>query len=92
MLCHIVYHVQMDREEIKYQLQLGEWIEDKHGNFHRLLGDRPTRVKFHKTGLITVEHRSRFKQWVIVGEAYDRYVRRHGKFLIIDDVELKVRK
>lgn len=82
----------MEREQIKYELQRSGWWEDRFENFHYLMNDRETRVRFHKDHRITIEFRSRFKQWVIFGEAYDRYVRRHGKFLIIDDVEIKVRK
>ena len=82
----------MDREEIKYNLELGGWWEDRHGNFHRLVDNKETRIRFHKDFRITAEYRSRFKQWVIFAETYDRHVRRYRKFLIIDEFETPVRK
>lgn len=81
----------MEREEIKYRLQKAHWWEDRQGNFHRLVCDKETRVKFHKDHRVTVEIRSRFKQWVIVAEAYDRHVRLHGKLMIIDEFEIQLR-
>lgn len=82
----------MERDEIKYQLQLGGWFEDRFSHFHRLVKDKPTRVCFHKRSRITVEYRSKYKQWVIIGETWDRHVRRHGKHLLIDEVQIPIRK
>ena len=82
----------MEREEIKYNLELAGWWEDRHGNMHRLVDNKETRVRFHKDHRITVEFRSRFKQWVIIAEAYDRYVRRHRKIMTIDEFEIQVRR
>jgi hypothetical protein len=81
----------VEREEIKYRLQKAEWWEDRQGNFHRLLHDRETRVKFHKGGFCTVEYHSRFKQWVIVAQEYDRHVRQHGRNLVIGDFNIPLR-
>ena len=82
----------MECDEIKYHLQLGEWYEDRFNHFHRLVNDRPTRVCFHKHSRITVEYKSKFRQWIIIGETWSRHVRRHGKYLLIDDQQIQIRK